>query len=164
MALSSIGAGLSRAGAVVGGLALAAMIAIITLQVLSRRVLASPMVVADELSGYLLVVTTFPALGYAQLHGDHIQVTLLTDRLSPRAREYLAIVWYLVGIPFVSLLVWRSAVLALESFRSGSFSVSATNMVLWPIQAFVPAGLAILALQMVGQLADTIGRIRRGVA
>jgi len=161
MTLSAIGAGLSRAGAVIGGVALAAMIVLITLQVLSRRFLETPIVVADELSGYLLVVTTFSALGYAMLHGDHIQVTLLTDRLSARTRERLAVLWYIVGLPFVALLVWRSAVLALDSFQSGSFSVSATNVVLWPIQAFVPVGLAILLLQMLAQLAETVSRIRR---
>ncbi|MGE0854372.1 MAG: TRAP transporter small permease subunit, partial [Hyphomicrobiaceae bacterium] len=137
------------------------MIVLITLQVLSRRFLETPIVVADELSGYLLVVTTFSALGYAMLHGDHIQVTLLTDRLSARTRERLAVLWYIVGLPFVALLVWRSAVLALDSFQSGSFSVSATNVVLWPIQAFVPVGLAILLLQMLAQLAETVSRIRR---
>ncbi|MBI4256233.1 MAG: TRAP transporter small permease subunit, partial [Candidatus Rokubacteria bacterium] len=65
----------SRAGAVVGAVALAAMILLITAQVVSRRLLSVPLVVADEVSGYLLVIVTFMGLGYALLNGDHIQVT-----------------------------------------------------------------------------------------
>ena len=72
MKISDVAARLSKAGAAVGAAALVAMIVLITLQVLSRRVLAAPMVVADELSGYLLVITTFSALGYALQRGDHI--------------------------------------------------------------------------------------------
>jgi TRAP-type C4-dicarboxylate transport system permease small subunit len=161
---SASAARLSKAAAAVGAVALTAMIVLITVQVISRRVLAAPMVVADELSGYLLVITTFSALGYALMRGDHIQVTLLTDRLSDRLRRYLRVAWCLVGLPFIALLVWRTSELALDSFRSGSFSVSATNFVLWPFQAFIPLGFAVLLVQMFADLLQAIGRVRRGAA
>lgn len=125
---------LSRWSVAVGGVALAVMILLITAQVVSRRFLESPMVIADELSGYLLVITTFSALGYAQHRGDHIQVTLLVDYLSPRVKAVLHVLWCLIGLPFLALLIWRTAVLTHDSYVSGSFSVSATNVILWPIQ------------------------------
>ncbi len=160
--ISDAAARLSKVGAGVGAAALVAMIVLITLQVLSRRVLASPIVVADELSGYLLVITTFSALGYALLRGDHIRVTLLIDRVSDRLRGYLRVIWCLVGLPFLALIIWRSSQLALGSFQSGLFSVSATNIILWPIQAFVPFGFAVLFVQMLAELLVAIDRVRRG--
>jgi len=90
---SAFAARLSKLGAAVGAAALTAMILLITMQVISRRFMAAPMVVADELSGYLLVICTFSALGYAHLHGDHIQVTLLSDRLSAGVRRWLSVLW-----------------------------------------------------------------------
>lgn len=138
------------------------MIVLITLQVISRRFMAAPMVVADELSGYLLVITTFSALGYALLHGDHIQVTLVTDSLSARVRGWLRVAWCVAGLPFVALLVWRTTDLALDSFRTGSFSVSATNFVLWPFQAFIPLGFAVLFVQMLAQFFEVLRQARRG--
>ena len=138
------------------------MIVLITVQVSSRRFMAAPMVVADELSGYLLVICTFSALGYALLHGDHIQVTLLTDRLSAATRRWLAVLWCVIGLPFVALLVWRTTDLALDSFRTGSFSVSATNFVLWPFQAFIPLGFAVLFVQMAAQLLEALQLAWRG--
>lgn len=150
--LPALAARLSRAGAAVGAAALAVMIVLITVQVISRRFMAAPMVVADELSGYLLVITTFSAFGYALLHGDHIQVTLLTDSLSERTRRWLRVAWCLIGLPFVALLAWRTFDLAADSFRTGSFSVSATNFVLWPFQAFIPLGFAVLFVQMLAEL------------
>ena len=138
------------------------MMALITTDVIARNFFRKSLLISDEVSGYLLVITTFSALGYALLNDDHIQVTLLTDRLSAHTRRYLAALWCLVGLPFVALLVWRTAVLALDSFRSGSFSVASTNMILWPIQIFAPLGLAILFMQMLALLSETIDRILRG--
>ena len=158
MGFSGLAARLSRAGAAVGAVALTVMIVLITVQVISRRFMATPMVVADELSGYLLVITTFSALGYALMHGDHIQVTLVTDQLSARVRGWLRVAWCVVGLPFIALLVWRSADLALDSFRSGSFSVSATNLMLWPFQAFIPVGFAVLFVQMLAHLFEALAR------
>ena len=162
MGFSAFAARLSKVGAAVGAAALTAMIVLITVQVISRRFMAAPMVVADELSGYLLVICTFSALGYALLHGDHIQVTLLTDRLSAGVRRWLVVLWCVIGLPFVALLVWRTTDLALDSFRTGSFSVSATNFVLWPFQAFIPLGFAVLFVQMAAQLLEALQLALRG--
>jgi TRAP-type C4-dicarboxylate transport system permease small subunit len=159
---SEAAARLSKAGAAVGGAALVAMILLITLQVLSRRVLASPLVVADELSGYLLVITTFSALGYGLLRGDQIQVTLVIDRIPDRLRKYLRVAWSLVGAPFIVLIIWRSSQLVLESFQSGLFSVGSTSIIIWPFQAFVPVGFTVLLAQMLAELLDAIDGIRRG--
>ncbi|MCC7273187.1 MAG: TRAP transporter small permease [Alphaproteobacteria bacterium] len=160
MSFRAAATALSRCGAVVGAAALTVMIVLITVQVASRQILAAPMVIADEVSGYLLVVTTFSALGYALHRGDHIQVTLVTDRLSPRARAWLRILWCLVGVPFLALLVRRTADMAWDSYVTGSFSVSATNVILWPIQAFVPLGLAVFLIQMLAELAAAVDDVR----
>ncbi len=83
-------------------------------------------------------------------------MTLLVDQLSQRARDWLRVFWCLVGIPFLALLIWRTGILAHDSYVSGSFSVSATNILLWPVQAFVPAGLAVFLLQMVAELTSAV--------
>lgn len=153
----------SRAGAVVGAVALAAMILLITAQVVSRRLLSVPLVVADEVSGYLLVIVTFMGLGYALLNGDHIQVTLLTERLQARTRAQLRVAWCVIAASYLSLLLVRTAALAWESFHRQTFSVSATNFLLWPIQAFVPLGFAVLLLQLLAELALAARALREAV-
>lgn len=159
MALGRLAAALSRAGAAVGAVALAAMILLITAQVLSRRVLASPMVIADELSGWLLVICTFSALGYALLHGDHIRVTLLSERLPARVQSVLQVMGGLVGAAVTALLAWRTAVMAWDSFAGGTFSIAGSGLPLWPVHVFMPIGFAILLAQMVVQTLDELARL-----
>ena len=142
-----------------GAVALAMMVLLITAQVLSRRVLASPMVIADELSGWLLVICTFSALGYALLHGDHIRVTLLSARLPARVQSALQVIGGIVGAAVTALLMWRTAIMAWDSFAGGTFSIAGSGLPLWPVQVFMPIGFAILLAQMVVHTLDELARI-----
>lgn len=162
MRLAAIAGGLSRAGAAVGAVALAVMVVLITVQVISRRVLATPMVLADELSGWLLVIATFSAMGYALLHEDHIRVTLLTDHLPATVQSLLRLAGGTIGIAVTGLLMWRTGAMAWDSYVGGTFSVSGSDLKLWPVQAFMPIGFAILLLQMAVFCAQDVARLARG--
>lgn len=163
MALARLAAALSRAGAAVGAVALGLMVVLISIQVISRRLLDTPMVIADELSGWLLVITTFSALGYALMHGDHIRVTLLFERLSARARTAVEIGGGMLGVLLTGLLAWRTGVMAWDSFTGGTFSVAGSGLPLWPVHAFMPVGFAILLLQMLAMLAQHVSRLAGGI-
>lgn len=148
-------AALNQLGAAVACVALGALVVLITLQVVRRRLLDAPIVYTDEVSGYLLVAVTFLSLGYALQHGDHIQVEFLTGRLAPRRLRWLRAGWCLIGLGFTGLLTVRTAVLALDSARLGAFSIT-SQVPLAPIQAVAPLGFALLFLQLAARLVDTL--------
>lgn len=148
-------AALNRIAAVVACVALGALVVLITLQVVRRRLLDAPIVYTDEASGYLLVVLTFLSLGYALQHGDHIKVEFLTARLSARHGRWLRIGWCLIGLAFTGLLTIRTSILAVDSARLGAFSIT-SQVPLAPIQAFAPLGFALLFLQLAAQLVETL--------
>lgn len=152
-------AALNRLGAAVACVALGALVVLITLQVVRRRVFDAPIVYTDEVSGYLLVAVTFLALGYALQHGDHIQVEFLTGRLGLGPRRWLRVGACLVGLGFTGLLAVRTAALALDSARLGAFSIT-SQIPLAPIQAIAPVGFALLFLQLVAHLLETIRSAR----
>jgi TRAP-type C4-dicarboxylate transport system permease small subunit len=144
---------LNRGAAALAGAALLAMIALITLQVVLRRFFNSPIEYTDEVSGYLLVAVTLPALSYAMEKGDHIRVDMGLERLPPPVLRWFRIGWCIVGIAFSALLAYETAAYALESSRMASVSID-SQMLLWPIQALVPAGFVLLGLELVTQLLD----------
>lgn len=146
---------LNRISAAVACVALGALVVLITLQVVRRRVLDAPIVYTDEVSGYLLVAVTFLGLGYALLHGDHIQVEFLTSRLAPGRRRWLRAGACLLGLAFTGLLTARTAALALDSARLGAFSIT-SQVPLAPIQAIAPLGFALLFLQLAAHLIETL--------
>jgi TRAP-type C4-dicarboxylate transport system permease small subunit len=142
---------LNRVAAALGCAALLAMIALITLQVVMRRFFNSPIDYTDEVSGYLLVAVTLCGLSYAMEKGDHIRVDMGLDRLPPRVLRGLRVAWCMVGLAFSAVLVFETARYAIESVRLGSVSIDSQTLV-WPIQALLPAGFALLGLELVAQL------------
>ena len=146
---------LNRAAAALACVALLAMIALITLQVVLRRLFNSPIDYTDEVSGYLLVAVTLFGLSYAMEKGDHIRVDLGVDRLPPGVLRWIRVVWCVVGLAFSAMLAFETAKYAIESVRLGSVSIDSQTLV-WPIQALLPAGFALLGLELATQLVDAL--------
>ena len=144
---------LNRGAAALAAAALLAMIALITLQVILRRFFNSPIEYTDEVSGYLLVAVTLLGLSYAMEKGDHIRVDMGFERLPPAFLRWLRIGWCVVGIAFSVVLAYETGAYALESARMGSVSIDSQTL-LSPIQALLPVGFALLALELVTQLLD----------
>ena len=146
---------LNRAAAALAAAALVSMIVLITLQVILRRLFNSPIAYTDEVSGYLLVGVTLLGLAYAMEKGDHIRVDMGLERLPPAVLRWLRIGWCIVGIAFSALLAFETGAYALESARMGSVSIDSQTLVA-PIQALLPVGFALLALELVTQLLDAV--------
>ena len=146
---------LNRAAAALAAAALVSMIVLITLQVILRRLFNSPIDYTDEVSGYLLVGVTLLGLAYAMEKGDHIRVDMGLERLPPAVLRWLRIGWCIVGIAFSALLAFETGAYALESARMGSVSIDSQTLVA-PIQALLPVGFALLALELVTQLLDAV--------
>jgi len=146
---------LNRGAAALAAAALLAMIALITLQVVLRRLFNSPIEYTDEVSGYLLVAVTLLGVSYAMEKGDHIRVDMGFEHLPPAFLRGLRIGWCVVGIVFSVVLAYETGAYALESARMGSVSID-SQMLLAPIQALLPVGFALLGLELVTQLLDAI--------
>jgi len=146
---------LNRAAAALAAAARGSMIVLITLQVILRRLFNSPIDYTDEVSGYLLVGVTLLGLAYAMEKGDHIRVDMGLERLPPAVLRWLRIGWCIVGIAFSALLAFETGAYALESARMGSVSIDSQTLVA-PIQALLPVGFILLALELLTQLLDAV--------
>jgi TRAP-type C4-dicarboxylate transport system permease small subunit len=146
---------LNRGAAALASAALLGMVGLITLQVILRKFFNSPIEYTDEVSGYLLVAVTLFGLSYAMEKGDHIRVDMGIDRLPSRVLRWLRICWCLIGIVFSLLLAFETAAYAIESARLGSVSIDSQTL-MWPIQALLPAGFGLLALELLAQLFDVV--------
>ncbi|GAI54754.1 unnamed protein product, partial [marine sediment metagenome] len=74
-----------------------------------------PTGVADELSGYLLVVATFFALDYTFRTGGHIRIEVLRRFMPPRVRDWMEVLLAFIALGYVSLLLWQTGSLVTAS-------------------------------------------------
>jgi TRAP-type C4-dicarboxylate transport system permease small subunit len=106
----------------------------------------------DAYAGYAIAATLFLALPGTLKHGDHIRVTLLMQRLSPRAQSVLES-WCLVATSALSLyLAWFACRLVWVSFTTHDVSPSADASPLWIPQLAMALGCIGFAVSFVHAL------------
>lgn len=127
----------------------AAMSVIVFLQVFFRFVIYVPFPWSEESARYLMIWMGMVGAATAMRHGRHIGVTILIERLPPKASRLLA--------PFVALLmVGFLAVMAKEGFRlavknMAQHSPAMDLPMLIPYLA-IPVGGALMILEILASL------------
>lgn len=124
------------------------MTGLVTADVILRRLFNAPLIFADEVSGYLLVLLTMMGLGYTLQEDAHIQVTMFYERVSPRKRAILKLVLSAVGIFYIIILLYMTGHLTWESFERQAFAPTPSQTLLYPFQIVMPVGCAFFLLQM----------------
>jgi len=105
------------------------------------------------ISEILMVAVVFLPLGHVQALGAHLEVTVLTDRMSPRSQERLYVAGLVFGLIFIGSMTYFTLRLAIESFLVGELAYgSLLNIPEWLAKAFIPVGLAWWWLRMAAQL------------
>jgi TRAP-type C4-dicarboxylate transport system permease small subunit len=118
--------------------------------------------VADELSGYLLVAISFLGLSYAWKERGHIRIRVLISRLPIRVAKWIRLIT-LTGITlFTPVLIKALYDLVAYSWESGERSYTTLRIPLkWP-QMFMIIGAAIFFILILSELIKAIKSIRSG--
>ena len=122
--------------------ALAAMLVVITLQIVFR-VFFHALPWSEELSRYLLVWTTFLGATMAYRHGAHIAVTFLVESLPVPLRRLVRIAGILASLTFFA----TAMLFAMRYMQLQSFQVTASLRLPMPyVYAVMPAAFAVMIL------------------
>ena len=141
--LQSIAAGVSRAGALIGGAMLLAAAATICIDVFLRYAFARTVGGADELAGYALAIAGAWGLSMALLSRSHIRIDTVYVRVKSRAvRAALDVLSVAAFAVFAALVAWHGWGVLRLSYESGSRSQSALETPLAIPQAVWLAGVA----------------------
>ncbi len=141
--LQSIAAGVSRAGALVGGAMLLAAAVTICIDIFLRYAFARTVGGADELAGYALAIAGAWGLSMALLSRSHIRIDTVYVRVKSRAvRAALDVLSVAAFTLFAALVAWHGWGVLRLSYESGSRSQSALETPLAIPQAVWLAGLA----------------------
>jgi C4-dicarboxylate transporter DctQ subunit len=138
---------IARSASTLAGLAVLAIVALITYDVAMRYLFNEPQLFVDELASFLEVVVIFGGLAYTFRTGGHVRVDLVTTHLPGRVRARLRAVGLVLGLVFLAIVMWTTVDSALTAHRYGR--VSAVMLYpLWPTMLLIPLGLALLAVAM----------------
>jgi C4-dicarboxylate transporter DctQ subunit len=128
--------------------------------VLLRYVFGASTVWQLELSTYFLMFAAFVGGAYGLRHGDHVNLSLVVDRLPEKAQPYVKLVASVLGFVFIVIVAAIAYFLWWETTQEGRTSGTAWNVPLTYPYFIVPLGMTLIALQYLVIVVQTFQQIR----
>ena len=119
---------------------------IVMLGILARQVTFINIQGLDAYAGYAIAATLFFALPTALMHGDHIRVTLVLDRLGQRARAGFEWGALIAALGLAVYLAWFALRAVWLSYIPHDVSPAADATPLWIPQLSMAIGCVAFAL------------------
>ena len=137
------------------------LMVMLLVEVLTRYILRSPLSIAEEMGGYLLVYISFMGLAYTWKEKGHVRVTLLFSRLPQKVARPIRFVTLILATAFTLPLIKACYDLLVDSlfFESRSGSWLRTPLV-YP-QTILLVGAVLLFLQLVVEIIKAIIAMKR---
>ena len=149
---------ISRAVALIGGLAVALMMVHVTLDVLFRYVLNRPLAgTLTMVTYYYMILAAFVPLAFVERRGAHISVAVFTAMMPPLVTRLLSVVTGLLTMAVMALLAWRGGDAALQAMRKGLAQVQGdTEILVWPAYFAIPLGAGLMTLVLFWQIVTAL--------
>lgn len=143
---------LSEAGGYVAGAVAVLLTVLVAASVIARRLLNAPLLITEEVSGYMVVAIVFLGLAYTMKAEGHIRADIILSHVPVRVRAVLEILATVIAFGFAGLLLAGSWRLVAEFYTQGSLSFRYLQTPLWIPGSLLVIGAALLSLQLVAQL------------
>jgi TRAP-type C4-dicarboxylate transport system permease small subunit len=143
---------LTNLGLWTSGIAVLLMVFLITLEVAGRKLFGFSTLVADEFSGYLLVVTTFMGAAYTLKTKGFTRMEAVYNRFKGASRRMIDLAFNLVSLIFLMIVDYWLWVHIFSSYRSGLTSISIFQTPLYIPQLFMGIGATMLLFEVALQI------------
>lgn len=134
-------------------LAMVAAAGVLSYSVFARHVLKLPTDWQDEASVFMLVGATFLSSAYVQHMRGHIGIEAVTTLLPPRVDRIRRNVVDIASLSFCAFFAWKSWTLFHEAWVDGQISDSTWGPPLSIPYGLMAAGMTLLCLQLLLQVA-----------
>jgi len=128
--------------------AITLILAIVVLDVASRAVRGASLPGALEITEITLPLAAVLAMAYTQRQRGHVESTLLTDRLPPRAAAAVRCIGLILASALLLFMTYKTFTVALDSFASRESRFGLLLVPIWPVRFAISLGLAALALEV----------------
>ncbi len=131
------------------GLLIVAIAALSTFNIASRYLFKSPVVWADEICEYLLLISVFLTLPLSWREDQHVRVDILYSRWKKKWRARANLLFSVWALIFSAALVWYGFLQARYALIQGETSISSSEIPTYPILFFIPIGAFLLSIQII---------------
>ncbi len=155
---------LSKLSAWISGIFIVLMILLITLEVAGRKLFGFSTLVADEFSGYMLVLITFMGAAYTVKTEGFTRMEVIYLRFKGKGRWVFNVLVNLIALIFLLIIDYWIWTFVLSSYRADTKSISIVQTPLFIPQLFMGLGVTLLVLEVILQFSlSLLGRDRKGL-
>jgi len=148
---------LGRTLAIISALSIVTLMLAITVDVVFRFISRSSLPGLIELAESSLVIAVFFGLAWAGLRGEHVSVTLLSDRLGSRANHVLDLVVWTLASLFLTWMLYATTVRAISSTEAGEERFGLVRWPLYPLRWVIVIGIAAFLIVAITNLVRVLG-------
>lgn len=142
-------------GILSGGLVLL-MIITVLFEVFMRYIINKPPMIADEFSGYMLVLISYLGIAYTWKEKGHPRIALLVDRLPINAASWLRLITLILAFVFSLVLLRASCRYLAHSIQLHMASATWLHTPLQGFQMSLVIGFTLLAALLLAHIAKAI--------
>jgi TRAP-type transport system small permease protein len=127
--------------AVLAGVVLAAVMVLITVNVIARYFFNYNLTGVLEITEFGLLLATMLAAPWVLMIDKHVRVDIITgliEKKSPKARWVLALIAESMGALFCAIVVYESLMVTISAYKTHQRSMSFLPTQLWPFYMFIP--------------------------
>lgn len=157
-AVSAFRRGLGRIIDAAGAIGAACVVAIFVLMIVAGvgRQLNLPVSGVNDVVAWLCAAAAFLAMAHAFRHGDFVRVTLLLEKLPPRARRLFELAGLLVASVSVAYLAWSATAFTWESYEYAEMATGLVVIPIWIPQATFVFGAWLLLAAVLDELLTVV--------
>ena len=149
---------LEGGAAVLAGVAIVLILALVCIEVLMRPFKFSLQIV-DEICGYLNAAAVFLGLAYTLRDGGFIRVELVYDRLKGGIKQGVRWLIVLTGTAYIAVLLYYTVLHVLYLYRRDVRAVSVIETPEWIPQSVAIVGLFVLLLQLIAYVVNRMRNV-----
>ena len=125
---------------------LVVMTALTFVNVVARYVFSASLSFSEEITTYLFVLLSLLGSAIAAKRGAHLGLTIISDRVGPKAGRVLGIISMACATAFSAIICYFGFFMALNQFNKGQLTAG-TQLPEWIFGSFVPIGALFVTIR-----------------
>ena len=125
---------------------LVVMTALTFVNVVARYVFSASLSFSEEITTYLFVLLSLLGSAIAAKRGAHLGLTIISDRVGPKAGRVLGVISMAFATAFSALICYFGFFMALNQFNKGQLTAG-TQLPEWIFGSFVPIGALFVTIR-----------------
>lgn len=125
---------------------LVVMTALTFVNVVARYVFSASLSFSEEITTYLFVLLSLLGSAIAAKRGAHLGLTIISDRVGPKAGRVLGIISMAFATAFSASICYFGFFMALNQFNKGQLTAG-TQLPEWIFGSFVPIGALFVTIR-----------------